>query len=81
MCRSKKSKMELLRIVRSPEGVLLIDPSGRALGRGVYLCKTRACGAAILAKQKKSPIAYFLKVSIPPVFFDTLKSTYDGFPQ
>ena len=42
-CQSVGAKRELLRIVRSPEGQVSLDPSGKKPGRGVYLCKTREC--------------------------------------
>ncbi len=42
-CREKKDKKELLRIVRTPEGEVLIDPSGKKAGRGVYLCTQKKC--------------------------------------
>ena len=38
ICRDKKPKRDLLRVVRTPEGRLCVDPSGRAAGRGAYLC-------------------------------------------
>lgn len=47
VCRGKQDKRSLTRIVRR-EGGLLIDRSGKAEGRGAYLCSTPACwqGAA-----------------------------------
>jgi hypothetical protein len=33
----------LTRIVRTPEGRIIIDPTGKANGRGAYLCSERAC--------------------------------------
>lgn len=42
-CREKKPKKELLRIVRSPDGHLDLDPSGKAPGRGAYLCASEEC--------------------------------------
>lgn len=38
-----KEKRELLRVVRSKEGEIFIDPTGKANGRGAYICKTREC--------------------------------------
>ena len=37
-CGNKKPKAELLRIARSPEGAVSVDPSGKAAGRGAYVC-------------------------------------------
>ena len=41
-CREKREKRELLRFVRTAEGVLP-DETGRVNGRGAYLCKAEAC--------------------------------------
>lgn len=42
-CREMKPKIELLRVVRTPEGKILIDKIGKVSGRGVYLCKNEEC--------------------------------------
>jgi len=42
-CRQKSDKRELLRIVRTPEGKIEIDPKGKKAGRGTYICKKRSC--------------------------------------
>ena len=42
-CREMKPKKELLRIVRSPEGDVSLDPKGKKPGRGVYICSDMEC--------------------------------------
>ncbi len=42
-CREKGDKRGLIRIVRSPEGRVAIDPTGKANGRGAYLCHKPGC--------------------------------------
>lgn len=42
-CRQMQPKKELLRVVRTPEGEVLIDRTGRKNGRGAYLCNRREC--------------------------------------
>ena len=42
-CMEMKSKKELLRIVRSKEGEISIDLSGKKPGRGAYVCKKTEC--------------------------------------
>lgn len=42
-CREHRPKRELVRIVRSPEGVVSLDFSGKANGRGAYLCRNPEC--------------------------------------
>ncbi len=46
MCRKKRPKHELVRVVRTPEGLVKPDLSGKANGRGAYLCPDAACWAA-----------------------------------
>ena len=48
-CREMKPKKELLRVVRTPEGEVLIDPTGRKSGRGAYICASSEC----LARARK----------------------------
>lgn len=43
VCQSVAAKKELLRIVRSPEGEVSLDPTGKKPGRGVYICQTKEC--------------------------------------
>jgi predicted RNA-binding protein YlxR (DUF448 family) len=42
-CRERDSKRALVRIVRTPEGQVELDPTGRRNGRGAYLCDRPAC--------------------------------------
>ena len=42
-CREMKPKKELLRVVRTPEGEIVPDETGRRNGRGAYLCRSEAC--------------------------------------
>ena len=42
-CGQSKEKRNLIRIVHSPDGSICMDLTGRAPGRGAYLCKDPAC--------------------------------------
>lgn len=42
-CGEMKPKKELLRIVRSPEGEIAVDVTGKKAGRGAYICKDAEC--------------------------------------
>ena len=42
-CREMKPKKELSRVVRTPEGDVVADETGRKNGRGAYLCRSEAC--------------------------------------
>lgn len=42
-CRDRSAKLALTRIVRSPEGEIAVDPTGKRNGRGAYLCDDPRC--------------------------------------
>ena len=42
-CRTMLPKRELIRIVRSPEGEISLDPAGKKPGRGAYVCQAADC--------------------------------------
>lgn len=56
-CREMKPKKELLRVVKSPEGAVSLDPTGRKPGRGAYLCRSAECMKKAL-KQKQLERAF-----------------------
>ncbi len=49
-CNEKKPKKELVRVVRSPEGEVSLDLTGKKPGRGAYVCRNAEC----MAKAKKA---------------------------
>ena len=51
-CRTVRPKRELVRIVRTPEGVVTVDETGKRSGRGAYLCRQRGCWETALARQQ-----------------------------
>ncbi len=68
-CQGTFLKKELIRVVRSPEGEVSIDFSGKKSGRGAYLCKSEAC----LKKARKSGALHrALDVEISEELYDEL---------
>lgn len=63
-------KKDLLRIVRSPEGEVKIDLSGKANGRGAYLKKDPAI---IAVAKKNKALERALEVSIPEEFWEKVE--------
>ncbi len=63
-------KKELLRVVRTPEGTLAVDPTGKANGRGAYLKKDPA---AVAAARKNKALERSLEVSVPEEFWEVLE--------
>ncbi len=51
-CQAVRPKRELLRIVRTPTGEVVFDPTGKKAGRGAYICPQRECLAKALAGNK-----------------------------
>ncbi len=49
-CRESKPKKELIRMVNS-DGEVLIDRTGKANGRGIYLCDSKECFQKALKKK------------------------------
>jgi predicted RNA-binding protein YlxR (DUF448 family) len=50
-CRTERQKRELVRIVRAPDGSVSLDDTGRAAGRGAYLCADGSCWSVGLKKK------------------------------
>jgi predicted RNA-binding protein YlxR (DUF448 family) len=62
-------KKNLMRIVRTPEGEVIFDLTGKANGRGVYLSKSKD----VIAKAKKTNVLKkHLEVEIPESLYDDL---------
>ena len=61
-CGAKGEKRQFLRFVRTAAGTVEIDRSGRAPGRGAYLCRRSACWTAML---KGSRLGGALRTTIP----------------
>lgn len=71
-CRTTGGKKGLLRVVRLPNAAgVALDPTGKASGRGAYVCASLAC-VALAVKQKK--LERSLKVAVPVETVDALKS-------
>ena len=74
-CREMKDKKELLRVVRTPEGEILLDGRGKASGRGAYVCPDVAC----LKKARKSrALERALDTAIPEAVYDALEAQMEG---
>lgn len=61
-CRETQAKRELLRVVRTPEGAVEIDPTGKRSGRGAYVHNTRECWDKAL----KGKLEAALKTGLQP---------------
>lgn len=74
-CRVMKDKKELIRVVRSQEGSVSLDFSGRSPGRGAYLCPDPAC----LARARKSrALERAFDAAIPPAVYEALEKEMEA---
>ena len=70
-CNEHKPKKELLRVVRSPEGEISLDFTGKKSGRGAYICRDVSC----LKKARKSGrIDRNLGVCVPSEVYDGMEA-------
>ncbi|MBE6531533.1 MAG: YlxR family protein [Ruminococcaceae bacterium] len=70
-CNEHKPKGELLRVVRSPEGEISLDFTGKKSGRGAYICRSLDC----LKKARKSRrIDRNLDCTIPDEVYDRMET-------
>jgi predicted RNA-binding protein YlxR (DUF448 family) len=61
-CRTVRPKRDLMRIVRTPAGDVVPDETGRAAGRGAYVCRTGDCLDTAI---KKGALSRALKTPLP----------------
>ncbi|MCR5640853.1 MAG: YlxR family protein [Lachnospiraceae bacterium] len=69
-CNEMKPKTELVRVLRQTDQSVVIDTSGKANGRGAYLCKNEAC---LQKAMKTKALERSLKTPISPEVFEYLR--------
>ena len=69
-CGEMKSKKELIRVIKTPEGEIVLDDTGRKNGRGAYICASMGC---LKTAVKRKGLERSLKVSIPTEVYDSLE--------
>lgn len=69
-CRTTSGKREFVRVVRTPEGAVEVDPTGKRNGRGAYICAQASCWEEAL---KKDRLARALRATIPPETREALR--------
>ncbi|TLS37617.1 YlxR family protein [Pseudalkalibacillus caeni] len=69
-CQEQKQKKDLIRVVRSPEGEISVDPTGKKSGRGAYLCNNEEC---FRQAKKKNALSSQLKAKVDDEMYDILE--------
>ena len=70
-CNEKYPKRELLRVVRTPEGNVLLDTTGKQNGRGVYICKNPECFKKV---RKSDKLSKNLEMSVTDALYEEISS-------
>ncbi|MGN0451167.1 MAG: RNase P modulator RnpM [Acutalibacteraceae bacterium] len=69
-CREMKPKNTLIRIVKTPEGDIKTDPTGKLNGRGAYICKSSEC---LKRAQKIGALSRAFGTAVPEEIFTQLE--------
>lgn len=77
-CRTIRAKRDLVRIVRTPEGQVVVDATGKKNGRGAYLCRQRPCWTLGL---QRGAIERALKQAVPGDSRGALEAYAAGLPE
>jgi len=73
-CGEMKNKKDMLRVLKTPEGPIVLDATGKKNGRGAYLCKTKGC---LIQARKSKGLERSFKMSIPNDVYDDLEKEFD----
>ena len=68
-CRERKAKRDMIRVVRTTEGTVSLDFSGKLNGRGAYVCPDMEC---LKKAQKSRSLERCLETEIPQEVYDRL---------
>ena len=74
-CNEKRSKKELIRVVRTPDGTVELDTTGKKSGRGAYICPKVSCYEKAL---KSKRLERCLETEIPDSVYDSVKEILAG---
>ncbi|HDQ72991.1 MAG TPA: YlxR family protein [Chloroflexi bacterium] len=77
-CRTARPKRNLIRIVRTGEGDIIIDETGKRSGRGAYLCRQRICWEKAIKHQS---ISKALKAHVSDQVVQMLQEHANTLPQ
>ena len=74
-CRERREKRQMIRVVRTPEGAVNLDFSGKMNGRGAYICPNSECLKKAL---RSKALDRSLEVTIPEEVYDRLEKEMEG---
>lgn len=72
-CGEMKGKKDMMRILKTPEGPIVLDVTGKKNGRGAYLCKSAEC---LKKARKNKGLERSFKMSIPDEVYEGLEREF-----
>lgn len=73
-CGEMKSKKDMMRVLKSAEGSIVLDMTGRKNGRGAYLCMSGEC---LIKARKNKGLERSFKMSIPQEIYENLEKEFE----
>ena len=70
-CNEHKPKRELIRLVRTPEGEVVADMTGKKNGRGAYLCPSESCLRRVQRSKRAEKV---LECAVPDEVYEAVAS-------
>ena len=77
-CGEMKNKREMIRVIKTPEGEILLDATGRKNGRGAYLCPSGEC---LKKAVKNKGLDRSFKMAIPKEIYENLEKEMETLGQ
>ena len=74
-CSEMKGKKEMMRILKTADGDIVLDVTGKKNGRGAYLCHDEEC---LKAAMKNKGLERSFKMSIDKTIYEKLQKEYEG---
>ena len=73
-CGEMKNKREMMRVLKTAEGPIELDTTGRKNGRGAYLCMDKEC---LVKARKNKGLERSFKMSIPDEIYEKLEKEFE----
>lgn len=74
-CGEMKPKKEMMRVIKTAEGDIVLDVTGKKNGRGAYLCQQEEC---LRMAMKNKGLERSFKMSIDKSIYEKLQKEYEG---
>lgn len=74
-CQEMKNKKEMIRVIKTPEGIFMLDATGKKNGRGAYVCPSEEC---LQLARKNKGLERSFKQAIPAEVYESLEKEMEA---